>query len=371
MAKQSLSPRSAVLFCLISLMLVSCGRNVGAEKPPQPGDVVVARINKAPIWTSDVKQEAIAQGLIGQGEPLDMSSDVFRRVLDEVIDQKLLSAEAIKRKIDRNPDAQRRLAAARERILGDLLVESVVEKAVSEPAIQGLYREQVRLSKQSEELRARQIIVASLADAQAIRKQLASGTAFDSLAIEKSTDAATRFNGGDLGYFTLDVMPATYAAALKDAKVGDLIGPFAIESGFAVLKLEDRRQEKPLALDVARPQIVRFLTYDQVRSLIETLRNGAKIATTLPAQPAMPGSSQEPSAAPPSAEGATPADPSTPSPDSTATPAAPADKPLAPAVKAPAPVAKPATPGVKPAAPAPKASAAGAVGPAVSSKPKT
>ena len=37
---------------------------------------------------------------------------------------------------------------------------------------------------------------------------------------ERSTDAATRFNGGDLGYFTADVMPDTYSAALKDSVPG-------------------------------------------------------------------------------------------------------------------------------------------------------
>ena len=65
--------------------------------------------------------------MISEGEPLDVSSDLFRQVLDEVVDQKLLAAEALKRKMDREPLAQRRLAAARERILGDMLVESVVD----------------------------------------------------------------------------------------------------------------------------------------------------------------------------------------------------------------------------------------------------
>ncbi|MFX8852647.1 hypothetical protein ABTM75_20115, partial [Acinetobacter baumannii] len=78
-------------------------------------------------WTSDVKREAVAQGLIGEGEPLDPSSDLFRRVLDDVVDEKLLAREALKRNLDKKPLAERRLAAARERILGDMLVESAVD----------------------------------------------------------------------------------------------------------------------------------------------------------------------------------------------------------------------------------------------------
>jgi peptidyl-prolyl cis-trans isomerase C len=75
-----------------------------------------------------------------------------------------------------------------------------------------------------------------------------------------------------MGYFTLDVMPETYQAALKDAKAGEIVGPFQTDAGFAIVKVEDRRPEAPITLESARPQIVRFLTFDQVRDLFEKLR---------------------------------------------------------------------------------------------------
>lgn len=282
-----------------ALLLASCGQNKVAERPPEPGDTAVARVNGQVIWASDVKREAVAQGLISEGEPLDISSEVFRQRLDEVIDQKLLAAEATKRKIDKEPVAQRRLAAARERILGDMLVEGVVEKAVTEDAIRKLYAEQQKLSKRSEEIRARQIIVGTQAEAESVKKLLASGASFDALAMERSTDQATRFNGGDLGYFTLDVMPEPYGVALKDAQKGALIGPFAAEGGWVLVKVEDKRTEEPITLEAARPQIVRFLTYDQVRDILEKLRGSAKVEMLIgKGQDAPPTSTQEPASAP-------------------------------------------------------------------------
>ena len=65
----------------------------------------------------------MADGLIGQGDPLDVSSDLFRQELDIVLDTKVLAAEALTRHLDKDPAAQRRIAAARERVLEDLLVE--------------------------------------------------------------------------------------------------------------------------------------------------------------------------------------------------------------------------------------------------------
>jgi len=291
-----------------ALLLAACGQNKVAEKPPEPGDTAVARVNGQVIWASDVKREAVAQGLISEGEPLDVSSEVFRQRLDEVIDQKLLASEATKRKLDKEPVAQRRLAAARERILGDMLVEGVVEKAVTEDAIRKLYAEQQKLSKRSEEIRARQIIVGTQAEAESVKKLLASGASFDALAMERSTDQATRFNGGDLGYFTLDVMPEPYGAALKDAAKGALVGPFSAEGGWVIVKVEDKRTEEPITLEAARPQIVRFLTYDQVRDILEKLRGSAKVEMLIGKTQDAPGAAaQEPASAPPEPPAAAPA----------------------------------------------------------------
>jgi len=302
-------PNALALLVVISMAAVTlsaCGDRDGGEGAPAPGDTAVAKVDGKTVWASDVKREAVAQGLIGEGEPLDVSSDLFRRVLDEVVNQKLLAAEALKRKLDKDPAAQKRLAAARERILGDMLVESVVSDAVNDNAIRALYQEQLKLAKQSEEIRARQILVATEAEAQAIQKLLATGASFEALAMERSTDTATRFNGGDLGYFTADVMPEAYTANLKTAKVGDIVGPFAVEGGWAMLKVEDRRLEQPITFEAARPQIVRFLTYDQVRDLLEKLRSKAKVETLIGQAPDVPGQPKEPADAPPPAKAAAP-----------------------------------------------------------------
>ena len=286
---------AAICVCVV---LASCQGRGGDERPPEPGDAAVARVDGKTVWASDVKREAVAQGLIGEGEPLDVSSDLFRRVMDEVVDQKLLAAEALKRKLDKDPAAQRRLAAARERILGDLLVEGTVSDAVNENAIRGLYQEQLKLAKQSEEIHARQIVLANQAEAEAVKKLLATGASFEALAMERSTDAATRFNGGDLGYFTTDVMPQAYEANLKTAKPGQVVGPFQVDGGWALVKVEDRRMEQPITLEAARPQIVRFLTYDQVRDLLEKLRGRSKVQILIKPAQDVPGAPKEPASAP-------------------------------------------------------------------------
>lgn len=300
----------AILFVAAALGLAACGRSPVAEKPPEAGDRAVATVDDKTVWASDVKREAVAQRLIGEGEPLDIASVMFRQVLDEVIDQKLMAAEARKRKLDADPMAQRRLTAAEERILGAMLVEKQVEKAVTDSAINTLYQQQVRLSSQTDEFRARQIVVGTLAEAEAIRKLVQAGAVFETVATQRSTDLSTRMNGGEIpDYFAAAVMPEPIAAALKDAKMGQVIGPFQTESGFVLLKVLDRRPEAPLSLEVVKPQIVRLLTYDEVRELLETLRRDAKVKVLIAEPQEVPGAPREPASAPPPAPGALPAPP--------------------------------------------------------------
>jgi peptidyl-prolyl cis-trans isomerase C len=294
--------------CLLALG--ACGRPAGVNPPPLAGDTAAATVDGQTVWASDVKREAAAQGLIGEGDPLDASSALFHQALDEVIDQKLLAAEATRRKLGDDPQTERRVAAARERILGDRLVENMVEKTVSESSIRGLYAEELKLSRQADEFHARQIVLSNPADAQAVKKLLAAGGSFDTLAMQRSIDAATRFNGGDLGYFTLDVMPPAYADGLKTAKAGDLIGPLQTDAGWVVMKLEDRRLETPVSLEAARPQIVRFLTYNEVRDLLEKLRRRSQVKLLIPAPARAPDAEREPaSATPPAAAASPPAQP--------------------------------------------------------------
>lgn len=273
--------RTATIAVAMALSLAACDRAGDSTTPPERGDKAVAKVDGKTVWASDVKREAVAQGLIGEGEPLDPTSELFRQMMDQVIDQKLLAAEAQRRKLDKDPLAQRRLTAAQDRVMGDMLVETTVADAVTEDNIRGLYEEQQKLARRSEEIRARQIVLATAAEVEQAKKLLAAGANFEALAMERSRDASTRFNGGDLGYFTTDVMPEAYDAALKGAKPGQLVGPIPVQNGFALLKIEDVRQEQPIALEAARPQIVRFLTYDRIRDLLEKLRAKAKVETLI------------------------------------------------------------------------------------------
>ncbi len=291
-APHSISTLACVF--LSALALAACTRTESdPDLPAEAGDREVARVDGRAVWASDVRREAVAQGLISESDALESSSALFSRVLDEVIDQKLLAREAERRGLDSAPSVERRLAAARERILADILVESAIDGAVTPQAVEALHREQLRQLQGGEELRVRLILTATQAEAEAVRGLVATGADFAAVAAERSLDPAARASGGDLGWTTLDVLPEAYARALAAALAGTGPGavtpPVETDAGWAVLKIEDRRDEEPPTLEQARPQIVRYLTYERVRQLLEQLRGRARIESldddTAPAAP--------------------------------------------------------------------------------------
>jgi len=72
---------------------------------------------------------------------------------------------------------------------------------------------------------------------------------FAKLAREVSDDAATRAEGGDLGYFGRDMLPKPIEELVFSMKVGEIRGPVRADRGFHVIKLVERKEKgaKPLA----------------------------------------------------------------------------------------------------------------------------
>jgi len=277
------------LFCIFVLTATcfACGpeprrtvEDLSDEAPNlslDEADPVVARVDGTLIRRSDVTREATAQSA-ETGEPVpEMGSEDFDRILDELVDQRLLALEARRRGLHQSEIARRRLALAEERILANVLVETAVDEAVPEETIQRIYEEQIRLIPLGEEVRARHILVQTEDEAVAIKDLIDQGRDFAELAVALSEDQATRLEGGDLGYFSRQgILPAFGAVAFATPE-GAVSEPFRTEFGWHLLTVVDRRRQPPPSLEALRPNITRFYTFDQIEALIDGLRTNAVI----------------------------------------------------------------------------------------------
>jgi len=252
--------------------------------PSGPDDRVLAEVGGTPVYLSDVFREAAAQQVVDDVSALEPGDPVFERVLEELIEQRLLALEAHARGLHRSSEARHRLAAAEERILGNILVETAVSQAVTDDAVEQVYSEQIRLTPPTEEVRARHILVSTPAEADQTLRLLQDGEDFAALARRISQDPATRFDGGDLGYFTREGILDVFAEAAFATPEGEIAPPFQSEFGWHVLEVVDRRLQPRPGLEAMRPNIVRFLTLAGIQDLLEDIRTAYPVTrTTAPA----------------------------------------------------------------------------------------
>jgi peptidyl-prolyl cis-trans isomerase C len=198
-------------------------------------------------------------------------------VLDQLVDQKLMAQEAVRRGIDQDSAAKRRLHMARERILGNLLVEDLVAREVTDARIDRMYAEQVSLQQSNDEVSIAHILFASEEEARAVYDEIQDGASFESMARAHSKDFATRMENGSLGYVSPNDQMDPFPAMIADTPEGGISKPFLSADGWHILKVKDRRTRAPKTRDQMRPEIVTFLTLNQISKILRELRTQAVI----------------------------------------------------------------------------------------------
>jgi len=100
-----------------------------------------------------------------------------------------------------------------------------------------------------------QVVAEKQAQAQKVLERAKAGEDFAKLAKESSDDAATRAEGGDLGYFGKDMLPKPIEEIVFAMKVGDIRGPIRADRGFHVIKLVDRKLKDAKPFDEVKDDI--------------------------------------------------------------------------------------------------------------------
>lgn len=100
-------------------------------------------------------------------------------------------------------------------------------------------------------------------DAQEIISQLRDGADFAELARQRSGDAESVQQGGDLGYRHSGMLPDEVVAALDGLKPGDLSAPVRVLQGYVVFRLIDRKAARLISFDASKERAQQLLQREQ------------------------------------------------------------------------------------------------------------
>lgn len=95
------------------------------------------------------------------------------------------------------------------------------------------------------------------------------------MAEELSKD--TNAKGGDLGYFSRGQMLKPFEEAAFSLDVGKISDPVETQFGWHVIKVEDKRDQKPPNFDDVKQAILTQLVTQKAQAVVSGLRNSAKI----------------------------------------------------------------------------------------------
>jgi len=253
-----------------------------AEAPAKPVDpaAVVATVNGQPITEADL---TLAESDLDQQFSRLPPEQRRAAALSAVIEIRLMAAEAEAKGFDKDPEFQRRMKFLKDRALHSQVVDQEVAKAITDDQVRARYDKEIADAPPVNEVHARHILVKTKEEAEAIIKQLDAGAKFEDIAKEKSTDAGSGANGGDLGYFGPGQMVPEFEKAAFALEPGTYTKePVQSQFGWHVIKVEDKRVQQPPAFDQVKAQVRSLLLRDKYLELVKSLRGAAKIDVTDP-----------------------------------------------------------------------------------------
>ena len=264
------------LFPLLAVGALSlAGLGAARADSAASDDPVAAVVDGKTFHRSDVAQ--LLQQFVRQYPNLQGASvtdpQLYPRLLDQLVGNTLLYSAAEKSKIDRDPDAKKALADARQSILTEFYERQLAREAATPDTEQAYYQQLVSTKADAiAEIHARQIIVNSEAEATDIIAQLDKGADFAQLVKDKSLD---KEDGGELPWFTKgQIMPEIGAVAFTLPKGKYTKTPVHTKYGWHVIQVLDTR---PAPLADVKDMVDYALTGDAIHKKVVALRKKSKI----------------------------------------------------------------------------------------------
>lgn len=328
----------ATQLALVAALLSFSGAASAADTKPAKAPVaatapqqkeVVARVNGKPIYASELERlkKALLSGRQNQQIPADQQKEFDRVALNQLTSaellyqagQKLETKDIDKQVEDKISQGKARFATPEEfqkavSSLGmteselrdftrrDLIIANFVQQTfaskvtVNDEECKKFYDQNQDKFKQSEQVRASHILIGvdPKADPEArkmarekadkLRKDLAGGADFATLARENSTCPSSQ-QGGDLGYFGRGQMVPTFEQAAFSLKQGEVSDVVETQFGYHIIKQMGKKNAETISYGDAKARIAEYLKGQKVTAAVtaylEDARKTAKIETFL------------------------------------------------------------------------------------------
>lgn len=268
----------SVLLAALILALAGCDEKKGVEAASGP---LAAKVNGEAIPVAAIESELAKVGVKNGAE----SQEVANRVLNAMLEQRLLAQQARKSGLEKDPEVASALQAAERQVLAQAYAEKLTASAAKagDAEVDGYYDKHPELFAERRIYRLQEIMIqVSPESVGAVKARLGEGANLNELVQWlKSQNIPAR---GAQSVKSAEQLPLELLAKLHPLKDGQAItmeGPKQI-----TLLAITGSQSQPLTREQAKPAIERFLLTAHKREMakaeIDKLRAAAKIEYVAP-----------------------------------------------------------------------------------------
>lgn len=255
----------------------------------QSNDVVVAKINNQKIYKSEIEKKLRSvfegQNLGAQDQEMkipeieSLPNEVLEILVKEIYLEKELTKEAAKSKISSEKEVKDRILEAKNRILRQAYVDSLLKEEISDQRISDKYSELSNELSGKKEYLISHIVTKTKEEAEKISQDLKNrkSAKFADEAKKYSIDHESAEKGGDLGYILENNMIKEIADVVVNLKAEDISDPIQTKFGWHVIKITDVREAKALDFEAVKENIRDQLTQDVLNDINAKITKGAKV----------------------------------------------------------------------------------------------
>lgn len=239
----------------------------------------IATVNGVPITQGLFNlnlQAALAQGQKDTPQLRDS-------IKSELVNRQLIAQEVVKRGLDKEVDLQDQITQLRQNLYLQILIEDHLKKnPITNEKLKEEYEKQKQYlgggSDQAIQYKISQIILKSESEAIATIGRLQNGDSFAKVAKEVSLDAATKPQGGSLGW----ISPAQLAPPIADVvgtlgKGGFNKTPIKVLNVWVLVQVDDTRSSKIPSFEASKNQLRQAIIQQYLAETIKRLRESARV----------------------------------------------------------------------------------------------
>ena len=234
-----------------------------------PNKIIAAKVNKYIITAQDV---LTAFEKLPPKIKKKSLSDLYPNIVNELINQHLITEQAYKEKLDLNKIVIDQVKKNKDQIIARYWMNNFLINQTKRENIEIFYNNYLKSFKKSIEFNASHILVKKEKEALEIIKQLKNKAKFSDLAKTKSIGPSAK-NEGQLGWFSSGQMVKEFEKATFALKKGEITKtPVKTQFGFHIILLNDVRDSKPKKLSDIQQSIIDRIKKNSLSNLEKEIR---------------------------------------------------------------------------------------------------